>query len=424
MKSKDNQQGHASILFAMMIPVLFGIFILASDGARAIQKKARLEDASEAAVLAISAHNDYQQKIDSSGIPSDRNKEIVSDYIAAYVNDIENIENIEVYKRSCEDIEECKMGLLKGESRFFEHEIKIQTKHNSWFPGDSVTIGMGTDFSVTGTSSARKYQSEAVDVMFAADFSGSMDDHWTGGSKKKYKDLIDIIKNISDELVKYNNLTHHDDDNTIGVSAYNLYTYSQYSGYSSWGDDWCYLDQAETEGKFWGGGGISYKDTVENLWLEKSKDYCKNYRSGQFNDLALTTDFDLFNAKIEKFKPKGGTASYSALIRAAQLLRFGVNSRRLLIVLSDGDDNDDKLAIGLVNSGMCDEIRVGLESDKTLDNRPIKAQLAVIGFDYDPFENKALKKCVGDENVYKAENVNDIQNKILELISEEVGHLK
>lgn len=44
MKLKKQQSGHAAILFVMCIPVLFGVFTLASDGARALQSKARLED--------------------------------------------------------------------------------------------------------------------------------------------------------------------------------------------------------------------------------------------------------------------------------------------------------------------------------------------------------------------------------------------
>ncbi|MEZ8772114.1 TadE/TadG family type IV pilus assembly protein [Vibrio sp. 10N.247.310.17] len=36
------QSGHAAMLFAMMIPALFGVFMLGSDGARALQTKARL----------------------------------------------------------------------------------------------------------------------------------------------------------------------------------------------------------------------------------------------------------------------------------------------------------------------------------------------------------------------------------------------
>lgn len=419
MKLRRHQKGHAAILFAMMIPALFGIFTLASDGARAIQTKARIEDAAEVATLAVSAHNDPNQDYGGGGSPSSANQQIVTDYINAYISDVDSINEIKVYKRNCEEIPECKAGLAVGEPRYFEHEVGVTTSQKSWFPGNDTIVGMGESFSTSGHSLARKYQSEAVDVMFAADFSSSMEDGWTGSNKRKYQDLIEIINNISVELQKFNDLESSDNDNTMGISAYNVDTYSQYSG--DWGSsDWCYLSQGVTS---W--GSVSASKTVAKIWDEKPKSYCSYSGNGRyFTDIPLTFDFDAFNQKVAQFSPDGGTASYQALIRGAQLLRYGTNSRRLLIVLSDGDDNKKKLARDLVNAGMCSTIKQGLESDRTPDNRPIRAQMAVIGFDYDPYANQALKDCVGEENVYKAEDSDDIQNTILELISEEIGHLK
>lgn len=57
-RSLQKQRGQASILFALMVPGLFGVFALATDGARALQTSARLNDASEMAVLAIAGLND------------------------------------------------------------------------------------------------------------------------------------------------------------------------------------------------------------------------------------------------------------------------------------------------------------------------------------------------------------------------------
>ncbi|MBE4019913.1 hypothetical protein HJ130_13195 [Vibrio parahaemolyticus] len=47
------QSGHAAILFALFIPLLFGVFTLGTDGARAVQDKARLLEAVEVASLAV-----------------------------------------------------------------------------------------------------------------------------------------------------------------------------------------------------------------------------------------------------------------------------------------------------------------------------------------------------------------------------------
>ncbi len=68
--SRVKQSGHAAILFAICVPVLFGVFMLGSDGARALQTKARLEEAAEAAVLAVSAEDSSNHPLAQSVCPS------------------------------------------------------------------------------------------------------------------------------------------------------------------------------------------------------------------------------------------------------------------------------------------------------------------------------------------------------------------
>ncbi len=60
---------------------------------------------------------------------------------------------------------------------------------------------------------------------------------------------------------------------------------------------------------------------------------------------------------------------------------------------------------------------------KTPDGEQMTASMSVIGFDYELDANVGLRNCVGVDNVYKAENTDDILNQILSLITEEVGHL-
>lgn len=83
----NKQEGHAAILFVMMVPVLFGVFVLGTDGARAMQDRARLDDALEAASLAIAAHNDSNKEPEPDpdspepriGAGSDVNHKIATD---------------------------------------------------------------------------------------------------------------------------------------------------------------------------------------------------------------------------------------------------------------------------------------------------------------------------------------------------------
>lgn len=422
MHLKRKQSGHAALLFAMLIPTLFGIFTLASDGARALQSKARIEDAAEVASLAIAAHN--AENKDSTGIGSGSltNRKIATDYIEQYMVDMTQVSDLKIYKHNCEEISECREGLTRGEARFFQYEVQAKTKHTSWFPGNDAIQGFGETFDVAGAAVARKYQSEAVDVVFAADFSGSMNGGWGGSSQRKYRDLIDIIKDVTVELKRFNDL-EDGNDNKIAISPFNYYTYSTRSDNNK---KKCDLSQ-----DYYSRGSFDAKTTVDNLWKEKGNETSYNHCKGknnklQFKDLFLTSDFSAFNTSVGSFYPNGGTTSYQSIIRSAQMLRKGVNSRRLLIVISDGDDSGyfKTYHQSLVQEGMCTKILQGLGTGMSSDGKPIRARMAVIGFDYEPKNNKALQNCVGAKNVYKAENRDEILNQILELITEEIGHLK
>lgn len=445
--SLARQNGHAAMLFAMMIPAFFALFILASDGARALQSKARLEDASEVAALAIAARN---------ADADDINKKIATDYISQYMNDMASVPQFEVTKLSCEHIPECVRNVRQGKARFFQYQIHTKTEHFSWFPNDDGVAGFGEKFTVAGSATARKFQSEAVDVMFITDFSGSMGGGWNGKWKAKYQDLQEIIAEVTEELEKYNKL-NNGQTNTVGNVSFNEKTLSitpsqpgKYCNVSQliWEDDGYkykyeyidrYINSYRYRGWYWlrwerpywssrydwypyNRTNVDYAKTVKEIFTVK--DTCLSPTNGQFNDIELTEQFSPFNNTMKGFRPGGGTASYEGIIHGAQLLRKGKNARRLLIVLSDGDDNKKYLSSGLVAAGMCSKIQTILNTGTTADKKQIKARLAVIGFDYDVKNNQALADCVGTDNVFKAQNRDDILNKILELISEEIGHLK
>jgi len=110
------------------------------------------------------------------------------------------------------------------------------------------------------------------------------------------------------------------------------------------------------------------------------------------------------------------------------MLDKGANPRRLMVVLSDGADygsTNKSISNNLVNpsNDMCDVIRAHFDAMMVGDDQ-VSSKIAVIGFDYDVASNAALQTCAGTNNVYKAENKSEILNRILELISEEIGHLK
>ncbi|WP_162062831.1 hypothetical protein [Vibrio taketomensis] len=144
-----------------------------------------------------------------------------------------------------------------------------------------------------------------------------------------------------------------------------------------------------------------------------------------------------FLNEIKYFRPTGGTASYLGLIEGTKLLLGGQNEKRLLIILSDGEDSPGHTPVNkkgphggspsyksigeklMINHKLCESILGKLEEDEK------EATIYLIGFDYKKGStNKALDTCVGEDNIFYAENKEQILNKILSLIAEEIGHLK
>lgn len=403
-----HQQGHAALLFVMIVPVLFGIFALATDGVRALQSKARLGDAAEVAVLTIAAKNADNHDVDFAGSGSRVNRDIATSVIANYFYQQNQIleGELKISKLACDDIPECREGLKKGGNRFYEYRIEAKTKLNTWFPGNESIIGFGDTFTVGHAAKARKYVNKTVDVVFVADFSGSMGFAWNG--KRKIDALKSVMKSIVDEVEKFDEIT--DGNNTVGIVPFNFNTKEQ-SGYRfvnySYSADW----------------------TVRNLWNKGINTSREHGDSSFFYDIPLTNNYKNFISQFNRFTPNHGTASYEGVIRGAQMLKTGKNARRLLIVLSDGQDSGgyhDKAYKHreLNDRHYCQVIKRGLSEDKNEKGEYFTAKLAVIGFDYEINKDVGLARCVGADNVYKAENEQEILDRILELISEEIGHLK
>ncbi|MGR5234707.1 pilus assembly protein TadG-related protein [Vibrio rotiferianus] len=426
------QSGHVGMLFAMIIPILFGVFMLGSDGARALQTKARLEEAAEAAVLAVSAEDS-------------ENHTLAQNYIEHYVYDVNGVEDLKVQRLSCDEIPDCQAGLSKGQARYFEYRIAGKTRHESWFPGQGVIVGFGDTFDVTGSSKARRYQGQPVDITFIVDFSGSMNDHWSGGKKSKIEDLKDIVGHVTEELEQYNALnpqkTHR-----VAITGYNRRTINTGNNGKLIFRDQRFITKM---GEYDKDDVVNFNKTIEQQFIVKGS--AKRVPNGddeaEFYDIFYTDNFDGFINKIKKFKANGGTASLQGIIRAGQIVtQLAQRPKQLIIILSDGEDWNHyaEQTPKLVEKGMCSNILNMINGGKvTADNtsdsitvingvsqgmktpegEQMSASMSVIGFDYELDANVGLRNCVGADNVYKAENTDDILNQILSLITEEVGHL-
>ncbi|MUK77258.1 hypothetical protein GNP84_10170 [Aliivibrio fischeri] len=461
MKLKKQQSGHAAILFVMCIPVLFGVFTLASDGARALQSKARLEDAAEAAVLAVSAYGEEDEVSTQTG----------KDYVAHYMHDMSNLVDIEVEKLECSELPECTAD--DNDRPFVEYQVSGRTKHKSWFPGNDVTVGFGESFDATGMSKARKFQSsQPMDITFILDFSGSMNYDWEGRAPSymeeevpkvpgrysppsRLSDLKDVVQMVTDELQVYNNSTTGP-KHRVAMTGYNRRTVNESSN-----GKFVIRDQRITKYNSDGydAGDTFYpKKTINKQFMVKgaAARVPNGDEKAEFTDIMYTSDFASFNHKIKSFEAFGGTASLQGIIRASQIVSYHItndgeeaNPKQLIIILSDGEDFNHYLGQTetLVDYGMCDNLRNAIEGGpvSSEDNKEDKivfssgsssglptntgedpsVRIAMIGFGdgYDIHANTGLLNCVGEENAFSANNKDEILNLIMSLVSEEVGHL-
>ena len=412
-----HQRGHAGIMFVLIFPALFGAFVWGTEGARIMQDDARLADAMEVAGLAVAAQNSDNQAIQQATA-----KKFIQTY---FTNSSSNISTPNVTKLTCEQNPKCNED-DPNEARFFEYQISATVTQDTWFDGGNDYVGYGKTYSLSDYSVSRKYQSKAVDVVLVADYSGSMLGSWNG--VQKYQGVNNIIGEIALELKKFNE-QNKNQTNRLAVVPFSYYT----SKYVNNKRRYTTHMQCKKEcPKIPKAKDVKAKETVANIFTD-SKIHDYYYKSNEVNDnsyfwnTGFTTDFDALKTEVDKFRIYGYaslTASYTGLIEAARTVYSDhVNSRALIIILSDGVDWDSSVTDELLAENYCQVILNTLSGLSNSEGESVKTKLAAIGFDYNVNANPQMNTCVGDSNVYEAKNTADIKNKILELISEEIGHL-
>ena len=429
-RNRRDQSGHAALLFALMIPLLFGVFILGTDGARALQSKARLEEASEAAALAIAG---------DSNSSDEEKKQLAKSYISYYFPHAQ-IEKIAAKTIPCEMNAHCNSS-LSASQRFFEYQVSADISEPNWFSKESITTSFGSETNIAGYSSARKYQSQAVDVVLVSDFSRSMrysvndfemiNELPINDKNAKYVQLIKVVKDIAQVLADFN--IKSKDKSYLGVVPFNRYVYENGSYYnylicdSGWSNG-CTVDLNRLN-VFESVNGYSIFNTkyksLDNIKNEMPTVDYFSLELAYFHTLKLSRTFDSYlgnNADINNFIANGGTSSYSGIIRGAKMALSGPNSRKLIILLSDGVDSDENIAQAIYDNNLCSNIIAEMNSKK-VGAENIIAKMYAIGFGYKASQYPLMQQCVGQGNVYDAKNSEAIKDKILELIAEEMGRL-
>jgi tight adherence protein G len=455
MKTGSQQSGHAAILFVLFIPILFGVFTLGTDGARALQDKARMNEATEVASLAVAAQNS-----DSSSVQKNTAKAFISYYFP--YSDIQ-ADDLTITKITCtEDTKNSACTDTDSNVLYYQYTITGSVTQDTWFSTSTTELGMGDKYNLGGSSMSRKYESESVDVVLVADFSASMYDKWSGGNQRKFIDLKDVMIDVAEQVAKYNS-KQEGDKNTIGIVGFDFYT-STMNGSTRefYGNIYCdkiitiTYDKHGRSSLSWinSSDGRCYSKyptnpdysqlnagkTISRIFTASDVIHSKPWYSSdvtnisKFRSIPLTSNIDSLETDIKNSSyfnitadNGSGTASFAGLIKGAQIAASGDNPRRLIIILSDGADSyvekSNNFSDQLINGGLCTTITNTLNSQKTSAGRSVISTLAVIGFDYDINKYPQLSNCVGSDNIYKAENKSDISSKILELISEEIGRL-
>ncbi|HDR1163316.1 TPA: pilus assembly protein [Pasteurella multocida] len=152
--------------------------------------------------------------------------------------------------------------------------------------------------------------------------------------------------------------------------------------------------------------------------------------------------FDQKNKDITRelniVRPSGWTSASSGLLVGANIMmdenknpdaqpsKLGTNIQRVILVLSDGEDNWPTYSTltTLLNNGMCDKIREQLGKLQDPNLRELPGRIAFVAFGYSPPANQvaAWKKCVGDQ-YYTAYSKEELLDSFKQIIGfeEEVG---
>lgn len=195
---------------------------------------------------------------------------------------------------------------------------------------------------------------------------------------------------------------------------------------------------------------LDVEKTVEDIktFNGQNKDYDIQFVDERFclggNQGIETTKawFDKNNSDIsgalEKVNPKGGTAATSGLIVGANIMmdknkeqdaqpsQLKSNTQRILLVLSDGGDNQPSKTTltRLFNGGLCNKIKERIDTLQDSKFHTLPTRIAFVAFGYKPTEEQASawKSCVGN-HYYQVENKEQLLKSFQQIISldEEVG---
>lgn len=177
MKNSKHQQGAATIWYIFLIGAIMSLGALAIEGSRYIGKKARLGDALEAGSIAVASNDRVSKefKIDSE-MPSGRSaRETAKIWLHHYLADDTALDIKKVERKEVSNSYGKDELITPYKVDYFRYDLEATSTHDSWFRfTDWARFKDKVDVSNTGAAGRIKGNHEPADVVFVADFSGSM----------------------------------------------------------------------------------------------------------------------------------------------------------------------------------------------------------------------------------------------------------
>ena len=457
--AQSKQKGSAALLFILIFPALFAIFVWGVEGARVLQSSARLKDAAESAAIAVSAQQN---------VTNDECYAITQGFVGAYFPQAQSVQVPAVHEGSsivCVD--------ESSETSIKEFTITAQVTENTWFPSAQIA-NFGDTFSFSDSVTVRQDQSTPMDVILVANYASTMTDSSHNFKKnQKIDKLEEAVQSIASKLAESelpnqlaligfdHYVSKFEDDGANERWRLDHYMSFDETGHaksacsrkssrgSKMGDIENCLDSID-ESSLFNASKINVDSTLDKLFsntltpvslfdlsyrdkgskIDKIK--ISGHRHSVMDTIELTSDFPkIYNAasgkgksgfKVVKGKSDIKGASYTGLIGGARLADQGTNPKRLIILLTDGIEQAPAVAQKLVDQGLCRRIQ------QHFTNQSVEIELAIIGFDYDDVSGADMRRCIGASRQYnyspKDSAANDeLIDQLLNFSSNGVGRL-
>ncbi|WP_414932782.1 Tad domain-containing protein [Vibrio europaeus] len=177
MITSKYQQGAATIWYIFLIGAIMSLGALAIEGSRYIGKKARLGDALEAGSIAVASNDRVVKKFEiDSKMPSGRSaRETAKIWLHHYLVDDTALDIKKVERKEVSNSYGKDELITPYKVDYFRYDLEATSTHDSWFRfTDWARFKDKVDVANTGAAGRIKGNHEPADVVFVADFSGSM----------------------------------------------------------------------------------------------------------------------------------------------------------------------------------------------------------------------------------------------------------